>query len=252
MPIQKSEGIILRRQSLRETSLILTFFTKDFGKIKGIVRGVRGMRAEGCGGGNMEIFSLDEVVFYERKKSDLYTVSQCDLVDFFNPIRESLEKLSYASYIIELLDSVTSLSDKNRLVFDLLLNSLKLLAGESSARRVTRIFEIKLLHLLGLMPTMEMCAACGSRISQSAKFSMRHGGLICAKCFGEDAQSSPILQGTVKFIEHIRNSNFEKVARVKVSANVGKELEEILRKFLSYHIERRLKTLEFIRETGSL
>ena len=250
MAIQKTEGILLRRQDLRETSLILTFYTKDFGKIKGIVRGVRGTRTQGIGGGSLEVFAHDEIVFYERKRSDLYTISQCDLLDFFNPVRESLEKLSYANYIIELLDSVTSLADKNEEVFWLLLNSLKLLAGESSARRVTRIFEIKLLHLLGIMPTLEVCANCGGQIGTEAKFSLLQGGLLCKKCLGTDRLAASILQGTVKFIEHIRSSPFEKVARVKVSATVGKELESILRKFLDYHIERRLKTIEFMKEAG--
>ena len=80
----------------------------------------------------MEIFALDEVVFYERRKSDIFTISQCDLSEFFSPIRESLEKLSYATYLIELTDSVTALGDKNREVFDLLLNSLRLLAGQAA------------------------------------------------------------------------------------------------------------------------
>lgn len=250
MAIQKSEGVVLRRQELRETSLILTLYTKDFGKIKGILRGVRGYRSQ-CGGGALEIFAYDAVVFYERKKSDIYTVSQCDLLDFFNPARGSLDRLAYAAYIVELLDSVTSLSDKNVEVFDLLLNSLRLLSGESSARRVARIFEIKLLHLLGLMPSLELCASCGKKLDltgSSAKFSLMHGGIICKNCLEADRDASPIMAGTARFIEHIRSLPFEKVARVKVATTVGKELEVILRKFLDYHIERRLRTLEFIKE----
>lgn len=246
MAIQKTEGILLRRQDLRETSLILTFYTRGFGKIKGIVRGVRGPRSA-CGGGNMEIFALDEVVFYERRRSDIFTISQCDLVDFFAPVRSSLEKLAYATYLIELLDSVTSLGDKNEEAFDLLLNSLKLLAGECSTKRVARIFEIKLLHLLGLMPTFEVCVSCGEAVDASARFSFRNGGLICKKCFPQDRDARSILQGTVKFIEHIRSLPFERVARVKVAAEVGHELERILRKFLDFHIERRLKTVEFLK-----
>jgi DNA repair protein RecO (recombination protein O) len=250
MAIQKTEGILLRRHDLRETSLILTFYTKDFGKIKGIVRGVRGPRSA-CGGASMELLALDQIVFYERRKSDIFTVSQCDLVEFFAPIRESLEKLSYAMYLAELVDSVTSLGDKNREVFDLLVNSFKLLALDCSARRVARIFEIKLLHLLGLMPTLESCANCGGSVDGSARFSMRGGGLICKKCFHSDIEARPILQGTVKFIEHIRSLPFERVANVKVASEVGHELERILRKFLDYHIERRLKTVEFLRLIGN-
>ncbi|MFA5146000.1 MAG: DNA repair protein RecO [Candidatus Omnitrophota bacterium] len=245
MAIQKTEAILLSRQDLRETSLILTFYTKDFGKIKGIVRGVRGPHAQ-YGGGSLEIFALDELVFYERKKSDLYTISQCDLVEFFSPIRESLERLAYAAYMAELLDSVTSLSDPHRDVFDILLNSLRLLAGEASPKRVTRIFEIKLLSLLGLMPTLDLCANCSDKAGDGARFSFRNGGLICKKCLGSDKDAAEVLQGTVKFIEHIQGLPFDKVDRIKVSSQVGEELEKILRKFLDYHIERRLKTVKFL------
>lgn len=250
MAIQKSDGIVLRRQDLRETSLVLTFYTPDFGKIKGIVRGVKGPHAQVSGGGSLEIFAHDAVVFYERKQSELYTVSQCDLIEFFNPIRKSLDRLAYATYIAELLDSVTGIADRNIDVFELLLNSLKLLCSEASARRVARIFEIKLLHLLGIMPTLELCANCAKTLSSDSntRFSLIHGGLICKDCLEIDRQSRPILAGTAKFIEHIRSLPFEKVARVKVSATVGRDLEGILRKFLDYHIERRLKTVEFLKE----
>ena len=246
MAIQKTEGILLRRQDLRETSLILTFYTRDFGKIKGIVRGVRGPRSA-CGGANMEIFALDEVVFYERRRGDIFTISQCDLIDFFAPVRGSLDKLAYASYFVELIDSVTALGDKNPEAFDLLLNSLKLLTGDCSTKRVARIFEIKLLHLLGLMPSFDECAGCGGPVDSAAKFSLRHGGLICRKCFQSDRDARPILQGTVNFIEHIRPLPFERVARVKVASEVGHELERVLRKFLDFHIERRLKSVQFLK-----
>ena len=98
------------------------------------------------------------------------------------------------------------------------------------------------------MPTLGSCANCSGRLDSSAKFSFRHGGLICKACFAVDKEACSILPGTVKFIEHIRTSPFEKVERVKVATSVGRELEGILRKFLDYHIERRLKTVEFLKE----
>jgi DNA repair protein RecO (recombination protein O) len=113
---------------------------------------------------------------------------------------------------------------------------------------VARIFEIKLLSLLGIMPSLDVCANCGKKPDASARFSIVHGGLICKGCIDADKKAFSVLQGTVKFIEHVRNLPFEKVERIKVSAMVGKELEAILRKFLDYHIERRLKTVEFLKE----
>ncbi len=237
---------MLRRQDLRETSLIITFYTRDFGKMKGIVRGVRGHRAQ-FGGASLEIFAHDGIVFYERKKGDIFTISQCDLLEFFSRAREDLERLASAAYMIELLDSVTTLGDKNTDVFSLILNSLKMLSGDASPKRVARIFEIKLLSLIGLMPALDQCANCGGVTNSVSRFSFRNGGLVCKKCVNVDRNAVPILQGTVKFIEHIRSYPFEKVARVKVASEVGRELEHILRKFLDYHIERRLKTVEFLK-----
>ena len=247
MSIQKNDGIVLRRQDLRETSMVVTFYTRDFGKIKGIVRGVRGPRA-GYGGAAFEPFALDSIIFYERKGGDVFTVSQCDLLDFFNPIRGSLEKLSYAAYIVELLDSVTGFSDKNSEIFELTLNSLTLLAGSSSSRRAARIFEIKLLSLLGLMPNLQECANCGGDHGSDPRFSLHHGGLVCRECLHTDKMAVSILPGTVKYMEHIRSSSFDRAAMVKVSTDVGKDLERALRRFLDYHIERRLKTVQFIRD----
>jgi DNA repair protein RecO (recombination protein O) len=247
MAIQKTEGILLRRHDLRETSIILTFYTRGFGKIKGIVRGVRGPRGQ-FGGGAMEIFSLDEIVFYERKSSDIYTISQCDLIEFFSPVRGSLEKLSYAMYMTELVDSIANLGERNEEAFDLLLNSLKLLSADASPKRAARIFEIKLLYIMGLMPSMGICAGCGCKVEAGSRFSFVHGGLICRECSRSERQTQQILPGTVKFIEYVLSSPFEKAARIKVAMAVGKELETVLRRFLDYHIERRLKTVQFIRE----
>lgn len=235
---------------MRETSLMLTFFTKDFGKIKGLMKGVRGVRAP-HGSSCFELFALDEVVFYDRARSDIFTISQCDLKDYFFPLRNSLERLAYAAYFIELLDSVTALSDKSEEIFMLLLNSLEFLQKDASARRVARVFEIKLLGLLGIMPNLGACLLCGEKQLAVSRFSLRHGGMICGACSGQDTASYPILPGTVRFIEHVRDSSFQQVWRIKVSQRVGKDLESLLRRFLRFHIERRLKTLDFLRSIAA-
>lgn len=247
MPIQRSQGILLRRHQLRETSFILSFYTEHFGKIKGIVRGVRGPRAQGHGASAYELFALDDLVFYERKQSEIFTVSHCDLAEFFAPIRASLENIAYATYIVELLDSVTVLSDPHPEVFALTLNCLRLLCDGESGRHTARIFEIKLLSHLGIMPALGMCAHCGrANLSSDSRFSMRHGGLLCKECLTRDTEAYPMLRGTARFIQHIQTIPFDRATRVKVDDKVGRELELILRRFLEYHIERRLNAVKFL------
>jgi DNA repair protein RecO (recombination protein O) len=250
MAINKTEAVVLRSRELRETSLIVTFYTQGFGKINGVIKGVRGPRSQ-HGGGALEPFARDEVVFYERKASEFLLVSQCDLLDFFPAARGNLERLAHATYIVELLDSLTPLGDKNEKIYELLVKSLSFLCRQASPRRVARIFEIRLLDLVGIMPVMARCANCSSGELGEARFSLRSGGLVCKNCAGADKSSSQILPGTIEFMKRIAASDFESTSRIKVSERVGKNLESLLRKFLDYHIERRLNTVEFLASIGA-
>ncbi|MFH1752778.1 MAG: DNA repair protein RecO [Candidatus Omnitrophota bacterium] len=248
MAIQTTEGIILRKRDLRETSVILTLLTKDFGKICGVMRGARGPKA--AIGLNPQIFSLNSIVFYERRRGNLNNISECDLKDFFSPIRDDFERTIYADYLIELADMVTVEGDADRKIYDLLLSSLSLLTKPVSAKRVARIFEIKLMDIAGFMPDLNGCAKCGKAIEGEARFDMREGALFCAKCLGHSGPWIKISGGTINFITHVRKMPFDLLSRVKVSGPVGRELEDFLRRFVDFHIERPLKTVEFIKKVN--
>lgn len=247
--IQKTSAIILRRYPLRETSLLLVLYTKDFGKIKGVIRGIRGPR--GQSGSFPELFTLNKIVFYEAKRKEFYYINECDLIDPFQKIRQDLERTGYASYIAELTDVTSTFADKNEELFGLLLNSLRMLCEPISAKRVARIFEIRLLLLLGLMPEFNRCIQCSNKTGPKAKFSFRLGGLLCQNCAPADKEAGDILQGTVNFITHIEKSPYNKMSRIKVTKQVGEELEFILRKFLDMHVEKELKTVEFLKKIAA-
>ena len=244
--IQKTDAIILRRYPLRETSILLVLYTKDFGKIKGVIKGVRGPRAQF--GSFPEILTLNRIVFYESKKSELFYITQCDLIDLFKNIRADLERTAYASYAAELTDAATPPNEKCEELFTLLLNTLNLLCEPGSARRVTRIFEIKLLLIVGLMPELDGCVHCSKAVDADVKFSPKLGGLLCKNCLSSDTAAINISPGTINFIRHIKKTPYEKTLRVKVSKQVGEEVENILRKFLDMHIDIKLKTLDFLRK----
>ncbi|MBU1894387.1 MAG: recombination protein O N-terminal domain-containing protein, partial [Candidatus Omnitrophica bacterium] len=62
MAVQKAEGIILKKYFLRETSYIIVAFTKEFGKIKGVIKGIRAPYPQFAG--NFEIFTQCRLLFY--------------------------------------------------------------------------------------------------------------------------------------------------------------------------------------------
>jgi len=249
MAVQKTRGFVLRKRDIRETSILLTVYTRDFGKLKLISKGVRAPEARFISA--YELLALDDIVFYERKKKNLFFLSQCDLVNYFPKVRESLERLTYAAYFAEFLDAATRGHEKNAKIYELLSDSLFLLSSGASPKRVARIFEIKLLSILGLMPRLKVCAACEAAPEKGkARFSFSLGGALCEGCFAKDKSAGPVLDGTLNFISHIKDLPFERIKNIKVSKGVGVEVDRLLRSFINYQLDLRLKSREFMEKVG--
>ena len=74
MPIHKTEAVVLRKRDFRETSLIVEFYTREFGKMSGILKGIRSEPQKFAS--TLEPFSLNEIIFYSKRSSSLHLVSQ--------------------------------------------------------------------------------------------------------------------------------------------------------------------------------
>lgn len=83
MSIEKSPAIVLKRRDFRETSLIAEFYTRDFGKLSGLLKGIKAEPAKFAS--TLEPFSHNEIIFYRKSNSSLHLVSQCDSRDNFTP-----------------------------------------------------------------------------------------------------------------------------------------------------------------------
>lgn len=214
MPIQKTDAILLKKRDLRETSLILTFFTRDFGKLQGVLKGARGSRARS----NIKclFFSLDQIVFYEKKRTDFFTISQCETQNFFFNILKDWGRASAAYYVLELVDVFTELGEKLEAVFEDLLNSFIALDNGKEPSSIARIFEVKFLMELGLWPGNE-----GLKLSKGAASTLSH--------FEKDA--------------------WQVSSKIKMTHEIGTELKGITRKIISDNLDRPLRTLKIFDDT---
>src|SRR3989338_3130109 len=176
MSATKTLAFALKTQDYRDTSLLATFYTRDHGKVRGIVKGIRDARARF--GSTLEPFSMNEILFYKRKRGgDLHLITQVDLLDLFQSVRDDLERLSYASYFVDLLNELVEVEDPNPVIFDLLKDSLVFLSSGASCKRTARIFEVKLFDLLGLMPEIKSCCVCQVGNPSPAYFNVSLGGI---------------------------------------------------------------------------
>jgi DNA repair protein RecO (recombination protein O) len=222
--------------------------------VRGIVKGVRDARARF--GSTLEPFSLTEILFYKRKRGgDLHLVTQVELVDDFPKVRQDLERLGTASYCLELLSELVEPEQPEPAIFELLKDTLIFLSSGSSAKRAARIFEVKLLDVLGLMPEIKNCVMCHAPAQDPIYFNATIGGVHCKDCAVKNkgilsASSQPVSKGTLLFLQHAQRSSVKDMVQVKVVQEVGEELEKLLRRFTDYHLSHKLKSLGFMEKIG--
>src|SRR5258705_7652829 len=116
MSATKTLAFILKTQDYRDTSLLGDFYTREHGRVRGIVKGIRDTRARF--GSTLEPFSLNEILFYKRKRGgDLHLVTQVDMLEEFPVVRGDLERLATASYCIELVSELVEPEEPHREIF---------------------------------------------------------------------------------------------------------------------------------------
>ncbi|MBL7081951.1 MAG: DNA repair protein RecO [Candidatus Omnitrophica bacterium] len=238
MAIHKTEAIVLSTQNFRQTSLIANFYTRDFGKLSGLMKGVKEDPAKF--NSNLDRLSLNEIIFYKKIKSTLHLVSQCDLKRDFRLIKNNLDRIKKAFSLVELVDILTVPEDKNEHVFDLALACLEQLEISSDIDKILIIFKIKLLDFCGFKPHLDSCVSCNSKIIAQAKFSLKFGGLLCERCLGKDIKSRIVFRGTVASILYIEKNEFSNVLRLGMNQAIKKELNQVLDAFLEFHLDKRL------------
>lgn len=242
--ILKSEAIVLKSFDFRETSRIVTFFTKDYGKVKGILKGIR--KDPKKFGSQVDQFSINDIVYYQHRSSDLHLVSQCDLRGYFFEIRKDFKKTMAASYILELVDCLMPAEEKNQEVYALMNDYLASLETILDIGKLVHMFQVKMLLYSGFKPHLDSCLECRKKIAGQARFSLNKGGLICHHCESADHNATLISPGAVASILHIERSNWPQCLRLTLSEPVKKELKYVLNNFLVFHLERRLKTTKYL------
>ena len=148
MAIIKTEAIILKCSNYRETSKIVTFYSKSHGKIRGIAKAVRSTKTKW--GGVLQSMAYLNLFFYFKENKDLHLISNAEYVKSFKSIYSDYDKMQAGFKIIELVSRTTADHEQNTEIFNLLKFTLQNL--ENAAKNYNNLlfyFEFKLCKLLG-------------------------------------------------------------------------------------------------------
>ena len=185
-----TNAIVLRRADYRENDRMLMLFSPTHGRIEALARGCRRQKSPLMAAS--EVFCAGEYVLYAS--GERMTVVSCAVQDTFYPLRSDFERLAHGMYALELCAAAVQPEQENERLFLLLLRSLAHLTYSAIApRRVTAVFLMGLVSLMGFRPQVVRCVACGmpiapvvpagkDRDAPIAAFSPERGGVLCTAC----------------------------------------------------------------------
>jgi DNA repair protein RecO (recombination protein O) len=183
VPANRTLALVLRSIEVFETSLVVTLFTRELGKVSALAKGAR--RPKSAFQGGLDLLGVSDIVVFPKASEALDLLAEAAPVERFAPLRRDLAALYAGYYIAELLSDLTDFHDPHPKLFDAARITLRHL-GEAELRslRVLR-FELACLRELGLMPALEACAHCGAVVEPargSVWFGLVSGGVLCDAC----------------------------------------------------------------------
>lgn len=146
----KSEGIVLKRSNFGEADKIITVYSKHYGKVSLLAKGVRRMTSRKRG--SLEVFN--QVVFFAAKGKGIDIVTETEALNSFSSWRKDLKKIAVAYELCEMVDRLTAEGSEQEEVYELLVNYLKNLSllAEVNLNSFISSFGGNLLKLLGFWP----------------------------------------------------------------------------------------------------
>lgn len=239
--LYRAEAIVLRRMNLGEADRLLTLYTPEWGKIRVLAKGVRKPTSRKAG--HLELFTHSRLLIAKGRSLDI--VTQAETISFFLPLREDLTRTSYAYYVAELVDRFLEEGEESPALFRLLLETLGHLSEAQDPRLVVRWFELHLLEQVGYRPELYRCLSCGKEIEDEAFFSPSHGGVLCPACGGKEGES-PLSTDLLRYLRLLQGGKYATCVTFQPSPEVDSGLEGTMRHYISYLLERRVRSLDFI------
>lgn len=235
------DAIILKSVRSREADRLLTLYTRQMGKKRAIAHGVEKPASRKRGA--VQPFGYSRLLL--RRGRDLDSVSQGEGIEIFPALRQSLEGLARASYLAELVEAFTPDEDPNPGVFDVLLETFRLLGGKFDSV-AARAFEIKLVSLLGYRPGLEACVMCGAPAEGEKIFFLPdQGGIVCAGCLPGAGRVLEIARGSLENIKALLRWETGRIYQIKIDPAAGKEIKNVMKAFIDHHLERGIKSRKF-------
>jgi len=197
MSAEQATAFVLRTYDFSESSLVVTLFSREFGKIRALAKGAK--RPKNPFDFALDLLSLCRIVFLRKSSDALHLLTEAKLMRRFRVEQSGLDGWYAALYASELVNLMTHDEDAQPAVFDLLNDSVNRFQYGAPLKDNVLRFEWRILELTGHSPSLETCVSCGDEVGnvkvadngedaekkasrRDVFFALTEGGVLCPRC----------------------------------------------------------------------
>jgi len=238
MALKESEAIVLRTYPMRESDLLVTFFTRIEGKVKGVARAAK--KSKRRFGGALEPLTYVRAFYDDRERQELARLDSCEVIESPMADEVTYPRSVALAHVAELLDQLMPDREASDAVFRLSLAVIGELRGAGLWMPVT-YFELWMTRLMGFLPELDECIVCGRSLDGSRAFwHALADGLTCID--DKRIASSELSSESRKIAAQMLRSRVSEFAGIEWPKALGADLRKFLIQILERHIEKKLVT----------
>ncbi|MGD0736388.1 MAG: DNA repair protein RecO [Terracidiphilus sp.] len=259
MSVLTSEAVVLRTWPVNEADLIVSFFTRDYGRVKGVAKSA--LKSRKRFGGALEPMTVARAWFVERPRQELVRLDQLEIIR--SPLSAPVDqvRLAVLSFFAELIDEALPEHDPQETIFRLLLSVLDQTTAQTPSQtdaiqpQVVQswmpltYFSLWMTRLMGLLPDIAHCTACGEPLTPGeASFNSLADGLFCA--LHRSGSASPLSADSWQLAQRMLRAPVSAFASEPWPRRRAQDLRRFTLQALERHLERRLRTAEALGRMG--
>lgn len=236
-----TKGFVFKKEDRSEADRIFSVFTQNFGKIEIFAKAIRRITSKLKSG--IEIFSFSELSFIQGKNRK--TLTDTFLIEKFNHIAESPEKIAVCNNISFTLNDFIRGQEPDERIWRLIIETFKRLDNYPLSAKNHSLayphFFWNFISVLGYAPELSKCAACSQKLDPyNLYFSNKEGGVICQDCFAAKKDGLKINSDIVKILRIMLTNpptgegGWKMLLKLKIETSSQKGLEQISGNYRNY------------------
>lgn len=234
--IIRTEAIVLHAMAYRETSQIVTLFTREMGKLVVLAKGSRKMKSQF--GATLQPMSYIQAIFYHKPTRELQTLSESAHVSLFNKLNDDLEKVGVGLRIVELVNALLQVEEQQEEVFFLTVSALSCLNDATErASNIWPFFQLRLASILGFQPDIDRDSV--EEIEDEGGWLILNSGAILVASLPETA-AQKASRTALRAFAILARADIDAVMRMQMTLETHQEVGLLVDRYLRFHLDDML------------